>query len=249
MSLRPLWTSALFLPLLFSGAIPTFADDYEDLGFHINDFRPGSVSLETARWQVGVGVGYTFIQNAPTITQTTTNDLAPYGFPDELVVATVEGRMKNSVVVQLYGYRRLTPLVSLGFEADYHIQHKIDAIMQNQPIYGPYYVTSHEKIFQLMPALRLNSTWKGPWRFYGTGGAGWAYVGRDNTAHYSFSSYGLSFSQKSQNNYLSTSLGGGIEYSLSEEGTIGLDMRYNTIFVTDETLHFLTPTARFNFHF
>ncbi len=236
-------TAALML-----GAIPVSADELGEL-FADPDTRWGVAAIEKAHWQFGVGVAKALLLDPQSITQTTTNDLAPYGVPDEFVVVQISGEHEDSLDVQAFMFRLISESLSLGVEADFHIRHRIGARIRTPALAGPDYVTSNDQIVTVTPTVRLGTKWLGKTRLYVSAGAGWASVDRDNTAHYTFGSAGeLTFSQDSRRDYLTAAVGAGLEYGVVKDGSIAVNVRYKSIFSSDP-LRFVIPGLQFSYHF
>jgi hypothetical protein len=214
----------LFVLGAFLAAAPAAADEIDDI-LGSSAGQGDRLSIESTKWYFGLGAARAIVLNPKTINQTTSNDFAVFGIPDEFVVVNVAGKHNDSWDIQAILYRHLHALFDVGLAVDYHLEHKIDAEMQNAAIFGPDYVTSKDEIFTVIPTARFNTPWMGSTRFYLSGGVGWASVDRSNTAHYLFDLGGgeiaeLEFSQDSRQDYATVAAGTGMEYSRRRLGGV-----------------------------
>lgn len=230
--------------MCLASGFPVFGADYAS----VNE-SPSSVNIETTHWEVGMGGGYAFIQNSPEITQQTTNVLASFGFTDDEITVQTRGKIGNSVSLNLYTFYKASPAVWVGFEGSYDIKHKIDTtIIRQATLFPPSYVSSYQDTLELTPAIKLGA-WMGETRLYLIGALGIASIHRKVNAHYVFGNDDIFFSQDSQKWYAVAKPGVGLDYAISEEGSLGVDLRYHVIFTPSKALRMFVPTAHATYHF
>jgi hypothetical protein len=232
------------------------------------DFAGPEIDLPNTRWEIGVQAGLAVPignKNTSILANNSAFLLSDPGTPGEDEFAEnflpspdftaqtlIQGDMLSAANVGGHAYFRLLPGIALGVEGSVTIQRGV-SITKSGPAYQvPIYdVEFRSHGAQIAPAIRLGG-WLGNIRPYAMAGAGPYFLYQRLTAELldrDDPNHPPVIAGETSNTYLSALWGGGLDINFFNEGTLGLAVQYQRVFMPGNNLQYFIPTARFNYHF
>ena len=231
-------------------APPAMAGDWSGLD-DFGDTASPRFQFETDTWEAGFGIGYSFAVGPKKVSQVVQWDFQFPGFNSFYVVT---GDLHDGLDYEAQAYRRLGSWLSFGVEADYQ-KHNINipfpSSVNGIPILIPD-LKWYRNIVEVMPAVKIGPA-LGAFRPYLTAGAGWALIEQSALLDYGTFAGGFDLQSAGYNrdNYLCAKAGGGVEFGVPQNWSLGADVVYNQIFapVPRGALQYFIPRIRFDLHF
>jgi hypothetical protein len=171
--------------------------------------------------------------------------------PDFTAQTQITGTVQPSAYVGGHGYYRLTSWMAAGIEGSFMIQRN-EVMTAGGPFAARIYNTDYSyNGAQVAPSLRFGG-WIGGFRPYVMAGAGPYYLSQRVTSELNDPDdpeHPPIVAAQTTTTYLSAIWGGGIDFKFFSEGSIGLAVQYQRIFMPGNNLQFFIPTLRFDAHF
>jgi len=147
-------------------------------------------------------------------------------------------------------YYQVLRFMQLGVEGGYSFDHEQRNYIVN--ISGIDVLTDQRlEVARISPCLRLggwfNTNGKFHWRPYIKGGAGWYEIRQVQSIQFSANQFLASIQTGViTNSYLGANAGGGLEFEVTPQGVIGLQVAYHRVFSRPENLKFIVPSVTFS---
>jgi hypothetical protein len=258
--------SIVVMKKYFLAALVTFSCSllYAD----IDDFQGPQVDLEKTHWEFGFQTGIAIPIGNKSSSLLANNsaflisdpadpgedEFAENGYPspDFTAQTLIKGNVQNALFVGGHLYYRLTSWIAAGIEGSATIQRDL-IITQSGPAFQvPIYHVEYESHGeQVVPAIRIGG-WMGNIRPYAMAGAGPYYLFQRVTAELldpDDPDHPPVVAGETNNTYLSALWGGGIDFNFFNQGSVGLMVQYQRVFMPGNNLQYFIPTARFDYHF
>jgi hypothetical protein len=249
------------------GALAGVNDAAEDMGSASLIGESDRLQIESKHWDFGLQFGYAMAIGDKSTSITADNSVFLYSDPDtpgedefaenglpspDFAGQTViSGDRKDSYWVGAHLYYHLTSWIGLGTEASYIVEDKI-AINASGPFGESIYDTQYKThSFQDVLSVRLGG-WMGGIRPYVMAGVGpYVYTegvttdltDPDDPNHTPLDAAGQTHV------YASVLYGGGLDFKVLEEGSVGLGLQFQQAYMPGKDLMYVIPSARFAYHF
>jgi len=250
----------IILGLLLGACTSAFAD--------IEDFDAPEADLRQTRWEFGIQTGLAIPFGNKSISILANNsaflisdpaslgedEFAENGLPspDFKAQTPITGDVQNGFFVGGHMYIHVTHWLSAGLEGSVTTERAV-LITQSGPAFRVpiYNVDYRSHGAQIAPAIRLGG-WMGNLRPYAMAGAGPYYLHELVTAELldpDDAQHPPVVAAQTDNTYLSALWGGGIDFKFHDQGSLGLAVQYQRVFMPGNNLQYFVPSMRFDYHF
>ena len=234
----------------------------------MNDFEGPEVDLRHMHWEFGIQTGLAIpIGNKNTSTLANNSaflmsdpaspgedEFAENGYPspDFKGHTLVSGDVGNGFFVGGHLYRRLNSWIALGIEGSVTTERSVKITQSGPAFQVPIYDVEFRSFGgQAAPAIRLGR-WMGTFRPYVMAGAGPYYLHERLTAELlerDDPNHPPVVAAETNETYLSALWGGGVDIDFLHQGSVGLAVQYQRVFMPGNNLQYFVPSLHFDYHF
>src|ERR1019366_1763511 len=233
----------------------------------MDDFEGPEVDLAKSHWEFGIQTGLAVVignkissilanNSAFLISDPGTpgeDEFLENGLPspDFTAQSLIQGNVQNAPFVGGHLYYNLTSWLAAGIEGSFTFQRSVKITSSgdfNVPIYHVDFV-SHGG--QIAPSIRFGA-WMGNFRPYVMAGAGPYFLYQRVTAELldpDDADHPPVIAGETSKTYLSSLWGGGVDFNFFHQGSVGLAVQYQRVFMPGNNLQYFIPNLRFTYHF